>query len=97
MKKYELMLIINPSLQEEERNKVIWEIKAELKSASLKIESEEILWEKILAYKINNSKIGYYLIYKLESDKNAFFDLVKALNIKKNVWRHLFLKLEETL
>ncbi len=95
MQKYELMFIINPSLQEEERNKLIWEIKAELKSASLKIINEDVWWEKDFAYKIKGSKNGYYIVYKLESERCEFFDLVKSFNLKKDIWRHLFLKIED--
>ncbi len=95
MKKYELMFIINPSLNEEERNSLIQEIKNELDSFGLQIINEDIVWIKDLAYKINNSLTWFYIIYKLESDKNDFFGLIKSLNIKKNIWRHLFLKIEE--
>ncbi len=95
MKKYELMIIINPSLNDEERESLIQEIKNELESFKLKITNEDIVWSKDLAYKINNSLTWFYIIYNLESDSNDFFGLIKSLNIKKNIWRHLFLKIEE--
>jgi ribosomal protein S6 len=43
MKKYELMFIINPSLNEEERNSLIQEIKNELDSFGLQIINEDIV------------------------------------------------------
>jgi ribosomal protein S6 len=43
MKKYELMIIINPSLNDEERESLIQEIKNELESFKLKITNEDIV------------------------------------------------------
>jgi ribosomal protein S6 len=42
MKKYELMLIINPQLEENERVSLIDEIKLELEQAKVKIVSEDV-------------------------------------------------------
>lgn len=95
MRKYELMLIINPELTEEERNSLIADIKWELKSGKTKIISEDIWGAKDLAYKIRWSKTGYYLIYSLESDGSKFFEITKSFNIKKDIWRFMFMKLED--
>lgn len=95
MRKYELMLIINPELTEDDRSALISDIKTELKSAKAKIIGEDIWWAKDLAYKIRWSKTGYYLIYNLESDGSKFFDVTKSFNIKKDIWRFMFIKLED--
>ena len=95
MKKYELMFIINPELQENDKKDLISEIKKELKQAWVKLTQEDDWWVKDLAYKIRNSSTGHYLLYGIESDWKAFFDLTKLFNIKKDIWRHIFIKLED--
>ncbi|EKE27017.1 MAG: hypothetical protein ACD_4C00086G0008 [uncultured bacterium (gcode 4)] len=95
MKKYELMLIINPELQEDDRTALISEIKQELNQAGITVTNEDIWWAKELAYKIRNSNIWYYILYALELEKWNFFDLTKSFNIKKDIWRHIFIKLED--
>lgn len=95
MRKYELMLIINPELTEEERTSLITDIKWELTSGKVKIIGEDIWWVKDLAYKIRWSKTWYYLIYNLESDGSKFFEITKSFNIKKDVWRFVFMKIED--
>ncbi|MDD2487822.1 MAG: 30S ribosomal protein S6 [Candidatus Gracilibacteria bacterium] len=95
MKKYELMLIINPQLEESERVNLVTEIKSELEQAKVKILSEDVWGAKDLAYKIKNSKVGYYILYTLESTGDKFFDITKSFNIKKEIWRHIFIKLED--
>ncbi|MDD2566181.1 MAG: 30S ribosomal protein S6 [Candidatus Gracilibacteria bacterium] len=95
MRKYELMLIINPELTDDERNNSIADIKLELTSAGVKIIGEDIWGVKDLAYKIRSSKTGYYIIYNIESDGSKFFDITKSFNIKKDIWRHMFIKIED--
>jgi len=89
------MLIINPESTEEDRNNLIADIKLELTSWGVKIESEDIWWAKDLAYKIRWSKVGYYLLYNIESDWSKFFEITKSFNIKKDIWRHMFIKIED--
>lgn len=95
MRNYELMLIINPELTEADKTVLIDDIKSELKSAKVKISNEDIWGTRDLAYKIRGSKTGFYILYKLESDWANFFDITKSFNIKKDIWRHMFVKLED--
>lgn len=95
MRKYELMLIINPELSQEERDALFTDIKWELTSWNVKIISEDDWWVRDLAYKIKSSKTGYYIIYNIESDWSKFFDITKSFNIKKDIWRYMFIKIED--
>lgn len=95
MRKYELMLILNPELSEQDRNSLIEDIKSELAAVWAKIESEDIWGTKDLAYKIKWSRTGYYLLYKIDADGSKFFEVTKAFNIKRDIWRHMFVKLED--
>ena len=65
MANYELMLILDPSLSEEDRNAGLDELKELLKTNEAKIEKEDVWGDKKLAYKINNSERGFYILFNL--------------------------------
>lgn len=90
MKKYELMLIVNPSISEDDRNSSLETIKSLVKNSSWKIEKEDVWWERKMAYKINNSQKWFYVLYNIEIDGNELKTITKEINLNKNVWRHMF-------
>jgi len=92
MAKYELMVIIDPSLSEEERNASIDNLKSILEKYSAKIEKEDVWAERKLAYKINKSDTGYYILYNLELDWKNIKDISKEINLDRKVWRYMFVK-----
>lgn len=89
MKKYELMLILNPSLEDSARKELIDGINAEFKSAGAKNVSEDVWGSRKMAYKINGSLEGFYILYTFESE-GTHTNLRKFFNLKKDVWRHMF-------
>lgn len=95
MTKYEFMLIINPSLSEEERNESLDNLKALFKKAKAKIEKEDVWWDKKMAYKINKSDRGFYVLMDLELDGKLIKDLSKSINLDRNIWRYMFTKKED--
>lgn len=92
MAQYELMLIINPSLADADRATTIESLKSILEKSSAKIEKEDIWGEKKLAYKINSSDKGFYILYDLEMDGKNIKTITNAINLDKNVWRHMFVR-----
>lgn len=92
MAQYELMLIINPSVSQDDRDASINNVKAILEKSSAKIEKENVWWEKKLAYKINSSDRGFYVLYDLELDGKAIKSMTGSINLDKNVWRHMFVR-----
>lgn len=95
MRKYELMLILNPELGDAGAATLLGEVKAELGSIGTVIDKEDIWGVKDLAYKINNSKTGYYVLFNLSLEKGDFFAVQKAFNLKKDIWRNMFVRLED--
>lgn len=94
MNKYELMLIIDPSISENERKSSLDNLKALLEKGKAKIEKEDIWWDKKLAYKINKSDRGFYVLLDLEIDWKLIKDLSKSINLDKNIFRYMFTKKE---
>ena len=94
MANYELMLIINPTLSEDERNSSLDNLRSLFKKAKTKIEKEDIWGDKKLAYKINKSDRGFYVLLDLELDWKLIKDLSKSINLDRDIWRYMFTKKE---
>ena len=94
MRKYELMMIVNPALTEADRDTLIATIESELTDHDAKIVSRAHPGEQKLAYRIHGSGVGYYLLYTLEKEGN-FVDASNAFNLKKDIWRYMFTRVEE--
>ena len=94
MNKYELMLILNASISEEDRNHSLEELRNLLTKNEVKIEKEDIWWDRKLAYKINKSDRGFYVLFSLEMNGKLIKELSKSINLNKAIIRYMFAKLE---
>lgn len=92
MNKYELMVIIDPTLSEKDRDEVIASLKKEITSRSGKITGENVWWEKKFAYKINKSDVGYYILFDIEISGDSLKEITGSINLNKNIWRSMFVR-----
>lgn len=93
MRKYELMMILNPSLTEDERNTLVSAVEKELQDAGTKIVSTAHPGEQKLAYRIHGSETGFYLLSIIEKEGD-FVTISNSFNIKKDIWRYMFTRIE---
>ena len=91
---YELMVIIDPSLAEKDRDASFTKIKKLIKEFSGKVVSEDMMGEKKLAYKINRSEKGTYALYNLQLKGEAVKNISKEMNLYSEVWRYMFVRQE---
>ncbi len=94
MANYELMMILNPSVGEENITASIDAVKKELSNAEAKIVKEDVWGEKKLAYKIKSSDTGYYVLWTLELDGKAIKPMNNTFNLDGNIWRYMFVNLD---
>jgi small subunit ribosomal protein S6 len=95
MRKYELMMIVDPTLSDTDRTALLDELKGELGAHGATVATEDIWGVKTLAYKIRGSAQGFYVLYNLESDGQGLIEVAKSFNLKKALWRHMFVRLED--
>ncbi len=93
MRKYELMMIVNPALTEADRDALIVSIETELQDAGVTLVEKNHPGVQRLAYRIASSSEGYYLLYTVEH-AGDFVSVTNAFNIKKDIWRFMFTKIE---
>lgn len=94
MAQYELMLILDPNVWQEDRDASLKNIKKELKKHKIKVEKEDVWGERKLAYKINSSEKWVYVLFDLEFDWKAVSEVSQTINLDRVVWRYMFVKKE---
>ena len=80
MRKYEIMFIVKPDLEETEIKQVAQDMKSVLESNNAKVLELKEMGQRELAYEINKYKTGYYFLFTIETeDLNATkeFDRLK--------------------
>ncbi len=93
MRKYEMMVIIDPELKEEEIKNNIEKLKEIInKDEKGKIESIDEWGKRELAYEIKHKREGYYVIYYFESEPEILEDLKKELRLNKSFLRGLIVR-----
>jgi len=85
---------MDPSLTEEERTASLTELKELFEKNSVKIEKEDVWGDKKLAYKINKSDRGFYILFDLEFDGTLIKNLSTSINLNRSIWRYMFTKIE---
>lgn len=95
MRKYEVMFIVKPDLEEAEINKVAEEMKKVLTDKAAKILEEKKMGQRELAYEIKKFKTGYYFLYVIEANSEAINEFDRIAKINENVIRHLVIKVED--
>ena len=93
MKKYEVMYIIRPNVDEEGKKSIIEEInQVFVKCASVVSEVKE--WGlRELAYEIDGETKGYYVLLNVEATPEAIKEFDRVANIKETVIRHIVIAL----
>jgi ribosomal protein S6 len=89
------MMILNPDLSPDEQKELIGGIESELQTTGSKVLTSNHPGERTLAYRIHGSNKGYYLLYTLESERGDFTTVSKAFNIKTNIWRFMFVRIDD--
>ncbi|NCB73910.1 MAG: 30S ribosomal protein S6 [Clostridia bacterium] len=86
--KYELMYIINPTLNEEDTAAVVEKFKALVEQHGT-IDEMELMGKRRLAYEINYLTEGYYVLIKFSSNPDFPSELDRILGITDGVIRSL--------
>ncbi|MBI9009595.1 MAG: 30S ribosomal protein S6 [Tenericutes bacterium] len=95
MKRYEIMYIIRPNLEDGVRNAQIEELNGILNnfdSQNLKVSEWGI---KDLAYEIDDCKKGYYVLLDVTTNVEAINELDRVMKIRENIIRHIVIARDE--
>lgn len=93
MRPYELMLLIDASLEEprEEVNKV----EEVVRSLGGEVSKTDVWGRKKLAYPIQKQTEGFYSVTQMSIEQEALKELERLLKLRQDVWRHMIIRLDE--
>ena len=97
MKKYEIMYILKPTLEEADRKAEIEKLAKLLTNNGAKITKSDEWGLKDLAYEIKKEKKGYYVVLKIEAETTSLKEFERLTKIDNNVLRYLIIVDHESL
>lgn len=92
MRKYEIMYIIRPDLDEEGRKALIERFNAVLTENGAEIEKVEEIGMRRLAYEIDDYREGYYVVIELNSEPKAVQEFDRLAKINDDIIRFLAIR-----
>ena len=96
MRKYEIMFIVRPEVDEDTRKNTVKDLEKALTRNKDSITLSKELGQKELAYEIKKCKSGFYYLYNLEAkDDKAIKEFDRLARIDENIIRHLILNIEK--
>lgn len=89
--KYELMVILNPSLPENVRVGLESKIVECLECAEGKVEKIDVWGKRRMSYSIGGFDEGYYIVYNFENFSSEIRNIEKSLKLNKEIIRFLLI------
>ncbi len=92
MKKYEIMYIINPSLDQEKTKAVVESVNKIFTDNGSKVLEVKELGLKDLAYEIEKNRKGFYVWASVEANNQAINEYNRIVGYDENILRHIIVK-----
>ena len=94
MNKYESVIIINPSVEEEGMKKLITTF-TDLINKNGKVEKVDELGKKKLAYEVKKNKEGIYVVFTFEAEPNSIAELERNYRITDEIIKFIVVRKDE--
>ena len=96
MRKYEIMFIVRPDLEENAVKETVKKLEKALTDNKAVITLSKELGQKEFAYEIKGFKSGFYYLYNIESStKETVKEFDRIASLDESVVRHLILNIEK--
>ena len=96
MRKYEIMFIVRPDLEENAVKETVKKLEKVLTDNKAVITLSKELGQKEFAYEIKGFKTGFYYLYNIDSsNQKAIKEFDRVSLIDESVVRHLILNIEK--
>lgn len=94
MNKYELALVVNAKIEDEERVAVVEKAKALIARFNGNVTEVEEWGKKRLAYEVQKMREGFYYFIQFEAEATCPAEVERRVRIMDNVLRYLVVKKE---
>ena len=95
MRKYEIMYIIRPNIEDEAKKALTERFSGILTDNGAEVLEAKEWGKRRLAYEINDLRDGYYQIVKVNAEPAAVEEFSRLAKINEDIIRHIVIKEEE--
>ncbi|MFC4558469.1 30S ribosomal protein S6 [Virgibacillus kekensis] len=95
MRKYEIMYIIRPDIEEDAQTALIERFNNVLTENGAEIDKVDERGKKRLAYEINDYRDGYYVIINFSGDEKAVNEFDRLAKFSDDIIRHMAIREED--
>lgn len=95
MKKYEIMYIVRPDIEEEAHTALIERLNNVLTDNGAEIEKVDEKGKKRFAYTINDYRDGYYVLINFTGDQTAINEFDRQAKFSEDIVRHIVVRVED--
>lgn len=92
MRKYEIMYIIRPDLEEEGRKALVERFNTILTDNGAELEKVDEMGMRRLAYEINDYREGYYVVIEANSEPAAIEEFDRLAKISDDIIRFMAIR-----
>ncbi|SDQ05049.1 SSU ribosomal protein S6P [Virgibacillus subterraneus] len=92
MRKYEIMYIIRPDIEDEAQTALVERFNKVLTDNGAEIEKVDEKGKKRLAYEINDYRDGYYVVIYFTSDADAINEFDRLAKFSDDIIRHMVIR-----
>ena len=89
MRKYEIMYIIRPNIEEDAKKALVERFNKILTDNGAEVTEAKEWGKRRLAYEINDFRDGYYMLLKLTADAAAIQEFDRLAKISEDIIRHM--------
>lgn len=95
MKKYEVMYIIRPNIEDEAKKALVERFSTILTDNGAEITEAKDWGKRRLAYEINDFRDGYYQLVNVQAASAAVEEFSRLAKISEDIIRHIVIKQDE--
>lgn len=95
MRKYEVMYIVRPDLEEEATKATVERYQNAVTENGGEVEKLDDKGKRRLAYEINDYREGYYVLMNINAEPAVVDELERLFNINEDIMRHIVIKEDE--
>jgi small subunit ribosomal protein S6 len=95
MRAYELMVIVDGSLDDQAVEAQIEQVKQLAAAEGARVATTDLWGKRRFAYEIDHKHEGFYAVFELVTDAAGFPELERTLRLADNVVRHKLIRLPD--
>ena len=97
MRKYEIIFVIRPDVNDEEIEKLVTQMQSVATGAGGTIEKVEKMGRRRLAYRVARQREGFYILFVLEGNGDTVKEFERRLKVTDSVIKYLTVRVDEEL